>query len=207
MQEQPPLVLRGGSAPKAQDGLLISGFANGEIVAFNEDTGKISWRQLVAEPSGTFAVERMVDIVADPVIVDNTIYVATYQGKIAALNLHNGRILWTKDASTFSGLAVTNNMVIISDANDYVTAFDRATGAQLWQQKSLEYRGLTAPATISHYAVVGDAEGYLHFIDTRNGRFAARVAVGGGGIVAAPIVNDNAVYVVTRSGYLAKFVL
>ena len=205
-QEEPPLVLRGSSSPKASDDSIISGFASGEMVALNKNSGKVEWKQLIAEPSGNFAVERMVDIVADPIIADGVIYTATYQGKLAALSLRTGKVLWTNNISTFSGLAVNNNLVIAADANDTVSAFDRSSGDIVWQQKSLANRGLTAPAIISHYVVVGDKEGYLHFMNTANGHFVARLNIGGKGIIAQPIVYGNAVYVVTRSGYLAKVI-
>jgi len=205
--EEPALVLRGSSSPKVSGNLIICGFANGEIVALNQDTGNVAWRQPIAEPNGSFAVERMVDIVADPVIKDGVIYTATYQGKIAALNLKSGAGLWTNTISTFSGLDVTNNLIIASDAYDNVSAFDRSNGDLVWQQKALANRGVTAPAVISHYVAVGDNEGYLHLMNTVNGHFVARIHVGGGGIIAQPIVDGNAIYVVTKSGSLAKYVL
>lgn len=204
-QEEPPLILRGSSSPKYADGLVITGFASGEIVALDSDTGLLKWRQTVAEPTGSFPVERMVDIAADPIIYNGVIFAATFQGKLAAINLNNGEVLWKTNASTYEGLAVNKNKVFISDAQDNVIAYDKDTGEKIWEQKSLTNRSLTGPAVIDNAVVVGDMEGYLHFMNVENGNFIARIKVDSSGLLAQPIVKDNALYVITRAGNLVKF--
>lgn len=207
MQEGPALVLRGSSAPKVYDGMVVSGFANGELVALDIDSGNVVWKQIVAEPKGSFAVERMIDINADPVIIDNRIYVATFQGKLAALNVKNGNILWEQNISTYSGLTVDTHNVYISDSSDTVWAFDRDDGSVRWKQNALANRQITAPVAIGSYVVVGDAEGYLHWLAKANGNFVARDKIGSGGILDAPIASGNSIYVFTRGGKLAKLAI
>ena len=51
------------------------------------------------------------------------------------------------------------------------------SGLVNWRQTALEARNVSGPAIMGNYIVVGDAEGYLHWMSKRDGHFAARVNV------------------------------
>jgi outer membrane protein assembly factor BamB len=206
-QIEPALILRGASAPQISHDIAVVGFENGNLVKLTLDEGSQLWQQTVAVPQGSFAIQRMVDIDADPVIFGNTVYVATYQGRIAALDLTTVRNKWTHDISSYTGLAVDEKQIYISDATSHVWTFNAESGATDWRQTKLEARNITAPATIGDYIVVGDAEGYLHWLSKQDGHFVARVRVNNGGILAAPVVDNNIVYVLTKDGHLAAYTL
>ena len=53
--------------------------------------------------------------------------------------------------------------------------------------------------------VVGDFEGYLHWLDMGTGEILARHSTDGDRITNAPVVADGIVYVLTDSGTLAAF--
>ena len=79
---------------------------------------------------------------------------------------------------------------------------DRRTGGTLWTQSSLVDRRLTASVVFGDYFVAGDYEGYLHWFDRNEGRLVSRNSLGGGGIVADPVVVGDSVFVYTRDGSL-----
>jgi outer membrane protein assembly factor BamB len=80
---------------------------------------------------------------------------------------------------------------------------DQRSGAALWKQKDLHQRRLTAPVAYENYVVVGDFEGYVHWLSTIDGRQLGRVQVTDSPIDAKPIVVDNTVYVYAKDGTLA----
>ena len=80
---------------------------------------------------------------------------------------------------------------------------DQRSGASLWKQKELHQRKLTAPAVYGSYVVVGDFEGYVHWLSTTDGRQLGRIKVADSAIDAKPIVVDNTVYVYAKDGTLA----
>ena len=53
--------------------------------------------------------------------------------------------------------------------------------------------------------MVGDAEGYLHWINIDDGQFAAREKGGGKGFAGPPLVVGNTLYVMTKKGSLIAF--
>jgi len=201
----PSLILRGGSAPQLASDSAVVGFENGSLVKLSLSGGREQWQTAVAEPQGIFAIQRMIDIDADPIIVGNRVYAATYQGRIAALHLANGQEIWNHDISSFSGIASDGDNVFVSDAKSHLYAFNSSNGTEDWQQDELEARVITGPAVISNYVVVGDAEGYLHWIDKQDGHMVARTFVNKSGIIATPIVDHNILYVYTKDGHLAAY--
>jgi outer membrane protein assembly factor BamB len=53
------------------------------------------------------------------------------------------------------------------------------------------------------YLVVGDLDGYVHWLATDDGRMLARTRVGGDAIHAKPLVVGDTVYVLNDNGRLA----
>jgi outer membrane protein assembly factor BamB len=92
--------------------------------------------------------------------------------------------------------------VYTTDTEGALWAFDRRTGGALWKQDKLKSRRITRPTVVGSYVVVGDAEGYLHWVEAEDGRFVARQQVGGGDLVSAPVASDTRVYALSSSGKL-----
>ena len=72
----------------------------------------------------------------------------------------------------------------------------------MWRQQRLQARAVTSPAAFGEYVVVGDLEGYVHWIRREDGQFAARVKVDSAGIIAPPVATEEAVYVYGAGGQL-----
>ncbi len=204
-ETEPSLILRGSSAPQIARGSAIVGFENGDLVKLTLNNGREEWQRTIADAQGLFAIQRMIDIDADPIILGNRVYAATYQGRIAALDLSSGEELWNHDISSYSGIAANGSSVFVSDAKSHVWAFNANGGALRWEQTKLEARTITGPALIGNYVVVGDAEGYLHWMNQQDGHFVARTRVNSSGILAAPIVKQNVLYVYTKDGHVAAY--
>lgn len=204
-QTEPTLILRGSSAPQISQHSVVVGFANGNLAKLSLASGALDWQQMVATPEGSFAVQRMIDIDADPLIHNGRVYVATYQGRISALSLGSGQVHWTHNLSSYTGMCIDDTHFYVTDAKSHVWAFDPATGRVTWQQEQLEARHITAPVSVGDYLVVGDEQGYVHWLDKRDGHFVARVRVAGFGVIATPVVYDHVVYVLTRDGHLAAY--
>jgi outer membrane protein assembly factor BamB len=224
----PALSLRGGGRPVIVGERVIAGFANGHVAAFNLHNGKRLWETAVAVAKGRSEIERLVDVDTTPRVLDGTVYCATYQGQVAALSLESGQILWSRDTSTFTDLIVDESRVYYSDASSELWALDRKTGATLWRQDKLRGRMITGPALSGDHIVVGDFQGYAHWMRRDDGHFVARTdmkdadrrAVVAGqvhlpededvfrvpeGILITPAVAADGVYIRDGNGILAAY--
>ncbi len=91
--QAPALILRGGSQAQVANKLVIAGFANGKLTVLDLNSGKVVWSKTIQRPEGSTPLQRMTDIIANPLIAHNIVYAVTYQGRLAALNLQDGQLL------------------------------------------------------------------------------------------------------------------
>jgi len=105
-------------------------------------------------------------------------------------------------ALRIAGHLVDRTRLAISDKVGDVWLLDRRNGATMWKIDQLTNRGVTRPAFYGDLLVVGDKEGYLHWIDVSDGRFVARVRAGSDGFAAAPFTVGTTLYALTREGAL-----
>jgi outer membrane protein assembly factor BamB len=198
----PALSLRGTSAPVIAGDSVVAGFDSGLLVALAIDDGQLLWESRIATASGRSELERLVDIDADPLVYDDTIYAVTYQGRVAAVDRTSGRVVWRRDMSSHAGLGASRRNLFISDDESFVWAVDRETSASVWRQDKLVRRKLTPPAVIGDYVMVGDFEGYVHLLAREDGRLVARSKVDGDGLAAGPVVVGDVALIYGRGGTL-----
>jgi outer membrane protein assembly factor BamB len=203
----PALTLRGTSTPAVDHGLVVAGFSNGKLVGISAEKGFAVWESNVAIPGGRSELERMVDIDGDPIIIGGAVYVTTFQGRIAVVNVKNGDSGWKRDMSSYVGLDVDFSQVYVTDDMSHVWALTRSNGTSVWKLDQLQHRGLTAPVSFDQYVAVGDFEGYVHLLSRQDGHIAGRVKVDSKGITARPRVLNDILYVYGDGGKLAAYVL
>ena len=200
----PALSIRGTGTPVIVEDHLINGYDNGKLMALRLSDGKYVWETSVAIPTGRSEVERLVDLDVDLITAAGVIYVAGYHGGVSAVSVLDGDVLWRNDTiSSYSGLAHDYRYLYLSDSDSDVWQLDQRTGSSLWKQKELHQRKTSAPAVYNNYVVVGDFEGYVHWLSTSDGRQLARIQVTDSAIEVAPIVVDNIVYVYAKDGTIA----
>lgn len=170
----PPLSLTGTSSPLLTPERVISGFDNGKLVAFNRKDGSVDWELTLSVPSGRSEIERLVDLDGQFVLRDGVIYVSAYQGDLSAVVEATGQVLWTRSFSSYQAIAIDDEALYLVDDNSHLWSIDRRSGSAFWKQDALDARKLTAPARVGDFLVVGDLDGYVHWIDTSDGRIIAR---------------------------------
>lgn len=196
------LTLRGTSSPVMTNRLVMAGLSTGKVLALDASRGIPVWEQRVAIPQGRSELERVVDIDGNLLLSGGTLYVVTYQGKVAAIDVDSGRPLWNRDASSYSGLAQGFGSVYVSQSAGAVEGVDERSNSALWNNDALARRQLSAPEVFSSYVAVGDFEGYLHLLSQVDGHFVGREKIDGDGVRARPLVIGDWIYVYGNSGKL-----
>jgi len=200
----PALSIRGTGSPIIVEGNVIAGYANGKLLALRLSDGKVGWETSIAIPSGRSEVERLVDLDVDPVETDGVIYISSYHGGTSAVLELDGDVLWrNEDVSSHSGLSYDWQYLYISDIDSHVWQLDQRNGASPWKQDELNNRGLTAPVAYDEYIVVGDYDGYVHWLAGSDGRQLGRIKIADSAIDAKPVVVENTVYIYSKDGRLA----
>jgi outer membrane protein assembly factor BamB len=204
-QELPSLTVRGNTVPRLAGDVVVAGFNNGRVGAFEIANGDAAWEVAIANPSGRTELDRLVDVSTSIQVVATEAYVVGYHGRVVGIDISTGVVLWQQDMSSFAGLSADFTTVYVTTDFDSVIALDRRAGAQVWRQDGLRLRDVTAPARFGNTIAVGDYEGYLHFLDTGDGHFVARERAGKGRIVGGPLVVGENVIVQSEGGTIAAY--
>jgi outer membrane protein assembly factor BamB len=201
----PALSVRGNGAPVVDSGLVVAGYDSGHIVALRLEDGLEAWEQPVAQPEGRTELDRMVDVDGELVFADGEVYAASYRNRLIGIAADSGRPLFDRDLGAYGGMALAGENLIVADSAGTVWALNRRTGAAQWRQEGLANRWLTTPAIQGNAAVVGDLEGYLHWLDLNTGQVIARTRHSKRAIRATPQVSDGVVVAVDVRGQLAAY--
>jgi outer membrane protein assembly factor BamB len=196
----PPLTLR--NAP----GMIVAGTdvivaqPGGKLSALILATGAPRWDVEVGVSRGATELERVTDIGGAPVLFENEVCAASYQGRVGCFDLVTGSARWTRDLSSSVGVAVDQLFVFVPDDKGALNAFTRDTGASSWKNDKLSFRRLSTPLSYGRAVAVGDYEGYVHFLSREDGSFLARAATDGSPIVGTPLVAGTNLIFQTQNG-------
>ncbi|WP_047683085.1 MULTISPECIES: outer membrane protein assembly factor BamB [Xenorhabdus] len=205
--DTPSLSVRGESAPAIAYGAAIVGGDNGRISAVLLSQGQLIWQQRISQVTGATEIDRLNDVDMTPVISDNVIYAIAYNGNLVAMDMRSGQIIWKRDLGSVNDMVVTDNNIFIVDQDDRILSLRKSDGVTIWSQNNLLHRNLTAPEMYNGYLVVGDGEGYLHWLNMADGQFVAQHKVDSSGLLSRPVIasdklmvqaKDGAVYLYTR---------
>lgn len=204
-RELPALTVRGNAPVVAGPGVLFIGNDDGSVAALAMQDGRTVWDQMVANGEGRTELERMSDVDGAPVLEGNTLYVGSFKSQTMAIEGPTGRPLWARDHGGAGGVALSSGNVFATDNKGGVFGLDKNSGSAMWSQTGLARRSLTGPAVQGDYVVVGDYKGYLHWLRTDNGEFAARAKSGGDALLAQPVSVDGILLVQNVDGKLTAF--
>jgi len=201
----PRLSLRGTSTPVAAGEAVISGFDSGKVMSVTRDTGEIIWQAQISTARGRTELERLADVDSAVRVSGNDVYAVGYQGRVAMLALDTGQLWWARDLSSYSGMSVDDSQLYIANSDGEVVALRRRDGGTVWQQTGLRRRALGTPVVHAGAIVVGDFDGYLHWMDRESGRFVARERPGSARIAAAPVVVGDRLFVMDEGGKVVAY--
>ena len=92
--------------------------------------------------------------------------------------------------------------IYVTGDDGSITAFEQNGNGVRWAQTILSNRVLSGTVTQGSYVVVGDFEGYLHWLNQETGEIVARHEVDASGIESTPTVVDSVLYTQSRDGDL-----
>ncbi|WP_051709769.1 outer membrane protein assembly factor BamB [Andreprevotia chitinilytica] len=199
-RQLPALTLRNFAPMAVVEGSALAGLAGGRLVALGIVDGRVLWDSPVALPRGATELERVADVVSAPVVTGNQVCAAAYQGRVSCFSVLNGTLAWSREASSFSGVAVDSDHLYLVDAEGAVQAFERISGRSLWRQDKLVARSVGSPAIVNGKVAVADYEGYVHFLNPEDGSLVGQLATDGSRIAAAPQAINDKLIVQTQSG-------
>ena len=186
-QTVPKLSLRGTGKPAIVGNIALCGFDTGRVMALALSDGGTLWDANVSPPSGKSEIERLNDVDSAVKVGGDDIYAVNYHGKAVRINRDTGQVLWSRDVSSYAGIAIDDEGVYVSSDTGSLVKLGRRNGVELWKQEALAFRRLSPPTVVGGMLVVADYQGYVHVLSDK-GELLARSHAMGARVSAAPLV-------------------
>ncbi len=178
----------------------VAGEALSRPSAVLMEQGQMIWQQRISQATGSTEIDRLSDVDTTPVVVNGVVFALAYNGNLTALDLRSGQIMWKRELGSVNDFIVDGNRIYLVDQNDRVMALTIDGGVTLWTQSDLLHRLLTSPVLYNGNLVVGDSEGYLHWINVEDGRFVAQQKVDSSGFQTEPVAADGKLLIQAKDG-------
>ena len=164
------------------EGKVLAGFTDGAVVALDAADGSVEWERPTSLDYDGEENEalRFFDVDTTPVVIDDTLYVASFSTGIYALDPNNGSVRWRLPRRGVTALAVAGPLLIVSSAEEGVVAIDRHRREDVWR-RAVD-RGAPGPPHVTPLGVVlvGESRGALLALDARSGAEVGRIDAGTG---------------------------
>ncbi len=170
----PLLTVRGSSSPVIVDDLVYVSFDNGRLGVFELNSGFQVWDGAISYMKGVSELENLIDSDSSPVVDGGLIYTTNYQGNLNIFDTAQKRSVWSYETSSFYSPIVSRGMLTIVEANSGLRSFALKTLQESWTNEDYINRDLSNAVSYKGSLVVGDFEGYVHVIDTLNGKTIGR---------------------------------
>ena len=198
----PSLTLRGTATPIISDDVILVGFSSGRGTLLERETGVPGLDQRVGVAQGDSDLERLVDIDGVMAMENGRLYAASFQGRIIGIDIATGRILWSEEASTVSGVGTGFGNVYLASSDSQISAYNADNGREVWRVDALLHRDITAPVAMGSYLAFTDFEGYLHLMAQSDGRFVGRRKIDGSGVRSGVVAEGGRLYAMGNKGSL-----
>ncbi len=204
-QASPTLTLNGASVPILLGPLVVAGFDNGKIAAYQLQDGQKAWEVTIAKARGNNDLERIIDIDGKVMSLGSALFATSLNGNINGIDLSKGATAWSNSFSSSTGVNVNPNGLYSSDSKGNIWKINPQTGEPAWKMDDLQRYHPTLPALAGKSLLaIGDKKGNIHWVNSTTGLIVARSKGDPAGYTVEPEVSGNAIYTLGRGGVLSK---
>ncbi|MBK5233937.1 MAG: PQQ-binding-like beta-propeller repeat protein [Thermoleophilia bacterium] len=155
------------TAPDYFEGRVYVAFQNGDLVAFDADTGKIDWKHNIRG-----------GVQSSPVTVDGRLYIGSEEGVVYSFDADTGKVIWTYRAVTPVKTSPSFNQgtVYFGNYSGSVFALDAKTGKQKWRTDTTSTAPggsggfYSSPAVAGGKVYLARNDGIVYAFDEKNGK-------------------------------------
>lgn len=204
--DAPSLILHGASQPCVNGDSIIVGFASGHLARMRLMDGKVIWVRQVSEPSGQTQLARMRDIVASPLVHDNRVYWAAFQGGVGAYDYADGSTIWQHDSGSYASLSLRQGHLYMLSDTQQLMAFNEVDGELLWNNQQWEQQDdISSPFWAMGHLYLMKSGAFLYEVSPDGGQVIASMWLGRNDQLLGQLNSDGqALYGLTARGALIK---
>ena len=207
------LAALGAPAPAYAEGVLVTGFGSGDLLALRGISGIVLWGDSLASAGGRGAIAQLSAIRGMPAIHEGRAFAVSLGNTAVADDLRSGRRLWSRDITSAESPWVAGNYVFFVTQDARVAAVSADAGRVAWITQLDAY---TDPDKMKHpilwrgavmaagRLLVAGEHGKAAWLDPVNGKVVGEMELENGAAVT-PVVAGGTLYVVTVDGSITPY--
>jgi outer membrane protein assembly factor BamB len=206
--------LLGGPSPAVGDSVVVVPYSSAEVYALRLDTGRPLWNDTVQRPRRTEGLAQINDIDGMPVIDGSLVYVASYGGQMAAIDLLRGIRAWDIDLASTEMPWLAGDFIYLLSARGEVVCLLRENGRVRWvsplprqtdpDDPAAEPITWTGPILVGDRLLLAGSTGEALAMSPYNGEILGRIELAGP-VLIPPVAADGTVYLLTENAELLAY--
>ncbi len=198
------LRLRAQANPLAVgDEYVLVGTSSGRVNVLLQSNGATVNQITVGEAIGANALERVADVSTSPLLLGNMLYAASFAGSLVEYDFGTFNYAARLGYQSSRDFGFDENSLVLTSDDGTVYCINRSDNSQRWANTQLSYRNVTGPVVYGNYAVVGDYEGYVYFLDMQDGSIDYKESLDSSGYYVEGQVKNGNLYLLARDGTLS----
>ncbi|WP_275541531.1 outer membrane protein assembly factor BamB [Candidatus Pandoraea novymonadis] len=186
------------------DSAVVASFPGGKLAALDLQTGHPLWIKSLSHIKSITEIELMNDVSGTPVPFGQQICASTFQGRLVCVDAMNGGGIWEREFLSLKQMTQDDQMVVAVNPDSSIFSFSASDGKIYWKNDLLKCRGLSAPLAFGHLFVVGDLQGYVHFLSRDTGELVFRMKTSSA-VSTQPVLAGQTLVIKTCDGNLIGY--
>lgn len=200
----------GGASPAVSGGVVIVAYSSGELYALRIENGVTAWTDSLLYANRAQSLGAINDINGNPVIDRGRVYAASHGGRLVAIDLRAGAVVWDIELSSVETPWIAGDYLFIVSEGAELVCLSRADGRIRWvsilprwedPESKDEPILWTGPILAGDRLIVAGSNGLVVALSPYDGRPLGRLDIGDP-IDVPPVAAGGAVYLLTRSADL-----
>ncbi len=185
---------------------------SGNILFAGLGTGTRLWALSLSDGHLIWSFDTGDRITSEPLVKANSVYIATWRGRIFALDRVTGKKRWmyslnsAHSASVVDGvggsMALAQNRLFVGDYRGVILCIDAQSGKPIWRFAT-GAQVLATPVVTNDRIYIGSGDGYFYALNMQTGRPAWRSSTGE--IRASASLADGQLFIGSLSGAVYAF--
>ena len=197
-------------SPAATDTIVIVPYSSGEIHALDSSNGQELWTDTLLKTSHNSATAQFSGIGGNPVIKDDTVYVSSSNGYLAAFSLGNGRRLWQQEVSSLNTAWLTDDYIYSLSVDSQLLCLQRNDGRIKWVKSLPAFENEAkrknpyfwhGPVLANGNLLVAGEHGQMLLVSPKSGEILNTMDIPSG-VSNSPIIAGGRLYLLTRNAKL-----
>ena len=201
--------------PIIHDSKIINPAFNGLFHILNIKDGKLIFSDYLQPNKKMAKIFRDNDIIANPVIFENKMYIISHSGTLASYDLSKLKLLWSVQIGGGNTPILSGNSLFLIDNNNVLYGINANNGKIKWMKqfdayiekgfyfKDIKKNNFKGPFLINNKLILFSNNGFLNLINPLDGKFLETKNFDHLG--ADPIFYENKLIIITSDGDLKVY--